>query len=236
MKTCENCKRVFQDDMSFCPYCGTKVHDYKDDLKAAMADLFEEEVAEEKPTLSRVKKQELLKEEKTNELLNKLLTVLIVLIVGTLLVGGIMLGEKFLPKQPGIVEDTNSTDENQNTNNDDQVVSGDKNEETVISGQNDGEVINITNDESSKFQIESVLAKMEEGQVKLEITCNAELKGEVYLKDVSTLNIGPIQIREGNNQFYFLINGQTNYKLCFVVDDETYEYEITQAMIEEAFN
>ena len=38
MKTCENCKKVFEDDMKYCPYCGTKVHDYHDDLKQAMAE------------------------------------------------------------------------------------------------------------------------------------------------------------------------------------------------------
>ncbi len=238
MKTCENCKKVFENDMKYCPYCGTKYHDYQDDLKQAMAELFEE-VVEKKPIYSRVKRQELLKEEKTNLLLNRLLFLLIVLMIGTLLVGAVMIGEKFLPSQPGIVEDsypTNEGNSNENTDVDhkDETV---KNEESIVDNKNDGEIIDITNIEDGDFFIEEIKVIKENDQVKLDIKCHALMAGNIFLKDEGNLNIGPIKVKEGNNEFYFLVNGQTDYKLHFDASNtKEYEYSITKDMIQKALN
>lgn len=247
MKTCENCKKVFEDDMKYCPYCGTKFHDYKDDLKQAMDDLFEEkEVVEEKTIISRVKKHELLREEKTNDLLNKLLGVIIVLIIGTMLVGAVMIGEKFLPSPIGIVEDTNPTnedivenDENTNVDNKDETVIDeiDQNDESIVDDQNVGEVIDITNIEDGDFFIEEIKVKKENDQVKIEVKCNALMAGNAFLKDDGNLDIGPINVKEGKNEFYFLVNGQTNYKLYFDASNgRDYEYSITKDMIQNVLN
>lgn len=225
MKTCENCKKVFEDDMKYCPYCGNKYHDYQDDLKQAMAELFEEE----KPIYSRVKRQELLKEEKTNQLLNRLLVLLVVLMIGTLLVGAVMIGEKFLPTQVGVVEDTNSTIEN--NSNKDEIV---QNDESIADNKNDGEVIDITNIEDGDFFVEEVKVIQENNQIKLEVKCHTLISGNVFLKDNGNLNIGPIELKEGNNEFYFLVNGQTDYKLYFDADEKEYEYSITKDMIQSA--
>jgi len=228
MKTCENCKKVFDDDMKYCPYCGTKYHDSKDDLRQAMAELFEEE----KPIYSRVKRQELLKEEKTNQLLNRLLVLLIVLMIGSLLVGAVMVGEKFLPTQPGVVEDSNPTIEN-NSNKDETV----QNNESIADNKNDGEVIDITNTEDDDFFIEEIKVIKENDQVKLEVKCHALIAGNIFLKDEGNLNIGPINVKEGNNEFYFLVNGQVNYKLYFDANNtKEYEYSITKDMIQKALN
>ena len=225
MKTCENCKKAFEDDMKYCPYCGTKVHDYQDDIKQAMAELFEEE----KPIYSRVKRQELLKEEKTNQFLNRLLVLLIVLIIGTLLVGAVMIGEKFLPTQPGVVEDTNPTIED-NSNKDETVQN-----EPIVDNKNDGEVIDITNNDDGDFFVDEIKAIQENDQVKLEVKCHALMAGNIFLKDEGNLNIGPINVKEGNNEFYFLVNGQTDYKLYFDAGNtKEYEYSITKDMIQKA--
>ena len=235
MKVCENCKKVFEDDMKYCPYCGTKYHDSKDDLRQAMAELFEEDVVEEKPIFSRVKRQELLKEEKTNRLLNQLLTALIILIIGTLLVGAVMIGEKFLPSQPGVVEDSNLTIEDNSNKNDDHKDEVVKNEESIVDNKNDGEIIDITNTEDGDFFIEEIIVFKENDQVKLEVKCNSLITGNVFLKDEGNLNIGPINVKEGNNEFYFLVNGQTDYKLYFESSNtKKYEYSITKEMINEA--
>lgn len=227
MKTCENCKKAFEDDMKYCPYCGTKVHDSKDDLKQAMAELFEEE----KPIYSRVKRQELLKEEKTNQLLNKLLVLLIVLIIGALLVGAVMIGEKFLPSQPGVVEDSNPTFED-NSSKDETV----QNDESIADNKNDGEIIDITNNEDGDFFIDEIKVIQENDQVKLEVKCHALMEGNIYLKDEGNLNIGPINVKEGSNEFYFLVNGQTDYKLYFDASNKEYEYSITKDVIQKALN
>ena len=227
MKTCENCKKAFEDDMKYCPYCGTKVHDSKDDLKQAMAELFEEE----KPIYSRVKRQELLKEEKTNQLLNKLLVLLIVLIIGALLVGAVMIGEKFLPSQPGVVEDSNPTIED-NSSKDETV----QNDESIADNKNDGEIIDITNNEDGDFFIDEIKVIQENDQVKLEVKCHALMEGNIYLKDEGNLNIGPINVKEGSNEFYFLVNGQTDYKLYFDASNKEYEYSITKDVIQKALN
>ena len=73
MRTCENCKRVFEDDMKFCPYCGEKYHDYHEELKSVMNDLFDEDAEpeikstineeESVPVLSRVENQNIYREE-----------------------------------------------------------------------------------------------------------------------------------------------------------------------------
>ena len=232
MKTCENCKKAFEDDMKYCPYCGTKVHDSKDDLKQAMAELFEEE----KPIYSRVKRQELLKEEKTNQLLNKLLVLLIVLIIGALLVGAVMIGEKFLPSQPGVVEDSNPTIEDNSNKNDDHKDEVVKNEESIVDHKYDGEIIDITNNEDGDFFIDEIKVIQENDQVKLEVKCHALMEGNIYLKDEGNLNIGPINVKEGSNEFYFLVNGQTDYKLYFDASNKEYEYSITKDVIQKALN
>ena len=232
MKTCENCKKAFEDDMKYCPYCGTKVHDSKDDLKQAMAELFEEE----KPIYSRVKRQELLKEEKTNQLLNKLLVLLIVLIIGALLVGAVMIGEKFLPTQPGVVEDTNPTIEDNSNKNDDHKDEVVKNEESIVDHKYDGEIIDITNNEDGDFFIDEIKVIQENDQVKLEVKCHALMEGNIYLKDEGNLNIGPINVKEGSNEFYFLVNGQTDYTLYFDASNKEYEYSITKDVIQKALN
>ena len=182
MKVCENCKKVFEDDMKYCPYCGTKYHDSKDDLRQAMAELFEEDVVEEKPIFSRVKRQELLKEEKTNRLLNQLLTALIILIIGILLVGAVMIGEKFLPSQPGVVEDSNPTIEDNSNKNDDHKDEVVKNEESVVDNKNDGEIIDITNTEDGDFFIEEIIVFKENDQVKMEVKCNSLITGKHNLR------------------------------------------------------
>lgn len=233
MKTCENCKKVFEDDMKYCPYCGTKVHDYHDDLKQAMAELFEEE----RPIYSRVKKQELLKEEKTNLLLNKLLVLLIVLMIGALLVGAVMIGEKFLPLKPGVVEDSNPTIEDHSNKNDDHKDEAVKNEESIVDHKNDGEIIDITNIEDGDFFIEEIKVIKENNQVKLDVKCHALMEGNIFLKDEGNLNIGPIHVKEGSNEFYFLVNGQTDYKLYFDASNtKEYEYSITKDVIQKALN
>lgn len=232
MKTCENCKKAFEDDMKYCPYCGTKVHDSKDDLKQAMAELFEEE----KPIYSRVKRQELLKEEKTNQLLNKLLVLLIVLIIGALLVGAVMIGEKFLPSQPGVVEDSNPTIEDNSNKNDDHKDEVVKNEESIVDHKYDGEIIDIANNEDGDFFIDEIKVIQENNQVKLEVKCHALMEGNIYLKDEGNLNIGPINVKEGSNEFYFLVNGQTDYTLYFDASNKEYEYSITKDVIQKALN
>lgn len=251
MRICENCKKVFQDDMNYCPYCGTKYHDYKDDLKQAMDDLFEEttDKKEEVVIQSRVQRQEMLKEEKTNRLLNRVLVVMIVMIIATMLVGAVMIAEKFLPSLPGIVEDTNPTnndssdnDTNIDDSNDDQTIVDDNQEddeiiddEVIVNDSNDGEVVDVTNVEDGDFYVDKIKVKKENDQIKVEVTCHALMAGNAYLKDDSNLDIGPINIKEGKNQFYFLVNGNTNYTLYFDASNgRDYEYSISKDVIDKA--
>lgn len=247
MKVCENCKKVYQDDMNYCPYCGTKYHDYKEDLKQAMDDLFDENKVEKKPVFSRVKKQEMLREEKTNKYLNIALTALIVMIIGTVLVGAVMIGEKFLPTQPGVIENTNPTtdepsvDESETVDEiiddkDDEIVDDNIQEDEIVNEEDQTiDIIDVTNNEDGDFTIDKIKVKKENDQVKIEIKCNALMAGNIFLKDSGSLNIGPINIKEGKNEFYFTVSGNTDYKLFFDASNgRDYEYLINKELLDKA--
>lgn len=141
MRTCDNCKRTFEDDMKFCPYCGQPFHDYKEDVSKAFEELEEnhdvdktflfdfknekviepQEMKAEKKVepktepkiepLSRVARNEKREEEKNNQILNKLLIGLVVLVVIVGAIGGGMLIKDMFLSEPPVNEETGKTPE-----------------------------------------------------------------------------------------------------------------------------
>lgn len=244
MKKCEICKKVFQDDMSYCPYCGTKYHDYKDDLRQALDDLFEENIVEKKdPLIKKLMNIDLLKKEKMNIYLNKSITVIFILTIAAMLLGIVIISEKFYPLQQGIIENTNPTidqpavnDEKPSVDQKDEIIKNDDLVKDIIDDKNQN-VIDVSNLKDGDFIIKEIKVKKENDQVRIEIKCNALFNGKVYLKNRANLNIGPITIKEGNNQFYYLVNGKTDYQLYFESSNgRNYEYSITQNMIDRILN
>ena len=265
MRTCEKCKKVFDDDMNYCPYCGEKYHDYHEDLKNVMDELFDEEqnpsedkkkekektqpiyvekVKEEKPPVSRVEKQKKLKEEKENNILNKILLVLIVLLVVVFLGGGYFIAKTYLfpTNEPVVNEDVPSENED-NQPEEDESTPSQSNEDENDTQQNENESnettsdtpVNVINEnmEGENVTITAIQASDENGQTRLDITCESKTTGEIYLTDGGSLNIGPIQLREGSNSFYFTlgINENSQYTLSFQYEGGQDQMTITYDMI-----
>lgn len=258
MRTCENCKKVFDDDMNYCPYCGTKYHDYHEDLKNVMDELFDEETnvskekqddvertqvinvgKEEKTVVSRVEKQKKLKEEKENNMLNKILLVLITLLVVVFLGGSYFIVKTYFFKNNDTVVNEKLPENEQPQENDepsaplpdeddvpqkdDQVQDTSDTPVNVIDESMEGENVTIT----------AIRASNEDGQIRLDITCDSKTTGEIYLSDGASLNIGPIQLREGSNSFYFTLNVRENaqYTLSFQYEGGQDQMVVTYDMI-----
>lgn len=254
MRTCNNCKKTFNDDMSFCPYCGEKYHDYKEDLKKEMDSLFDDVMPQEEvkevqseqtsTTPSRVQKHTQLREEKENDVLNKVLISVIALIVVVLLGGIIFFGKDLLPTTP--VDEPVPGDVIQDEENDEKPVVDNKEDEEVVIDNKENEDnqpnetvegnIGVTNEENGDFLIHALKVKKENNQIRIDIDCTAEKKGNLYLKDEGSLNVGPIEVDKGTNSFYFQVSENGQYIILFETANKNYEYKITSDMLKEALN
>ncbi len=231
MKTCDNCKRVFEDDMSFCPYCGEKYHDYKDDIENAMENLMEDETEKtipvtnsksEKP-LSRISRQNELHRQKEDALLNKLILVLIVALIAVLLAGGYYLAKIFLSKNhtstiPPIVEENKEENHSETQNPEKEIEVLPPSEEIKLEGQG-----------NLKVQITSFDVSKQEDMARIDVKCESDVEGEIFLSDHEKLNVGPIRLRKGKSSFYFLINPSLDkkYMITFYNTDKSDHFEYT---------
>lgn len=244
MRTCENCKKVFEDDMNFCPYCGEKYHDYHEELKNAMDDLFEDDKKTEVKNESEEEPvpvmfgAEKLKEERENSILNKILLILIILLVIVVLAGGYLLAKSYLfpAKEPAVIEQPD--EENQHPLPDKDEEENNAQQPQTPSEPESEEPVNLIDEdlEQEKVTVTAIKASFENDQVRLDITCESKTSGEIYLSDNAALNIGPIQLREGNNAFYFTLNVREDvvYKLTFKYEGGQDEINITYDMISKA--
>lgn len=235
MKVCEKCKKIFEDDMNFCPYCGEKYYDDKDAVAQAMSDLDALEnssIKEEQPVVSpvsRMQKQEDFREEKENNVLNKVLIVLISLLTVVLLAGGIMAVKNLLPSQP--VQDesdkpTDPTPQDPEKPSQPEIPKPD-NPET------DTPQTPISDNIEDVVELKKKISK-EDGSVKLEFFYESSIEGSITLKDQGTLNIGPLDLRKGEGSFYFLVSGNSDYTLLFEDkgNNKTYSYTLTKEEVQ----
>lgn len=255
MKTCENCKKIVEDDARFCPYCGNKIEDDKDELKKAMAKLMEEEKetnqtveivphvsrVEKQQRMSRVERQKKLSEDKENKILNKILIALSVLLVCALLITGIVIGINMISHkkeeapveevlQPVQKPETNKEDKKPNQPEKKPENTHEPEKEPVHSGN-----ISFENNPDSKISVVELLVSREDSQIRLDVKLDSKFSGELYLKDTGNLKIGPLNLKEGTNSFYFLINGNTDYILVAQSNEnEVYETTISKDKIQEA--
>ncbi|MGN1343176.1 MAG: hypothetical protein ACI4U3_01255 [Traorella sp.] len=221
MKICKKCNKVYEEDMNYCPYCGTKYHDYHDDLKEAMDELFDENESNDKP------------KEKRNEkdVLDKILLFLVIAILVVVLSGIWMMISKSkdinLPTLPNV-------DENIDDNQKDDENNQDLDNEDELDNVEQDKVIDITNDKNAEFQIVEFKVTKNKNDVRFDVKSQSSLDGDVYLKDGANLNVGPIRIHQGSGSFYFVVNGKVDYILSFVSEKGIYEYHISKEMIQDA--
>lgn len=255
MRICENCKKEFQDDMNYCPYCGEKYHDYKEDLKEAMDQLFEEKELNEKTileeneqtktTISRVQRQTSLREEKKNQMLQKILIAFIAFIAIVLFAGILLLSKDWFTNSnknsnPPIADNKN---ENQIDAKDDAAddtkddIQGSKKDEVPVIDEKedvideDKEKIDVEDQQNEDFRVSQIQVIKQENQIRLEVHCYATLQGELYLKDEGSLSVGPLQVQVGENEFYFEVSGNANYTLTFESSNAKVDYPISLDML-----
>ena len=263
MKICRKCRKQIHDQVRFCPNCGTKVVDDREDLKAAMNEVFEKK--------------------KKKDVLTKIIIFLIVLIILVSIVGGILIGKALqgnnvTPNNPPITDElddnndqnndvnndqNNDVNNDQNTNQDDQndVVNNDGNDnqedqtndgqDEIVDDENNDEIIDDNQDptlnfvsngkidfvfiEENIFNVTEFLVSKDEDGVRFDIKMKVNRPGNLYLMDNHSLSIGPIQLNKGERSSYFIVNGQADYTLAFSTEYFDYfEYDITHDMIEKA--
>lgn len=223
MKICSQCNKKFEEDMNYCPYCGTKYHDYHDDLKEAMDELYDEKIE------SSIEENQSTDE---NSFLNKILifliiAILIVAIVGIMLVGKNLVGSKPPVLDPPIVNEPDGKEEKPDPEDDKPTLPEPE--------ENKSAVIDITNQNQGDFYISEFKVTKEKENVRFDIKSESTMEGEIYLKDEGSLNVGPIHIRKGSGSFYFIVNGKTDYVLsCVMENKDVYEYKISKEKIKQA--
>lgn len=237
MKTCEKCKKVFDDDMSYCPYCGEKVHDYHEEMKDAMNDLLKAE--NEDIQVSTDEKGVHQNEEAENKMLNRILMGLIAALTVIFLGGGYWLTNRyFFPKQESEVsepkpnvpvvneEKPDDPDIHENENSIQEPIEQDK-PIHLMDQQLQGEYVVIT----------SISALKQEDGVRLDIMCDAQKEGQIFLSDGANLMIGPIDLHQGSNSFYYTLNIHENsqYTLTFEMEDGKDEMMISSDMLQKLF-
>ena len=207
--------------------------DYKDDLKQALIELDE-------PVEKRHR-------DKENDFLNVILGILIVLIVVVGIAGAVMIGKTYVnldPKDPVVNNDpvinNNEQDNNQLDEDHDIVVDDDTNNQDIINSNDNNQdiekgFIHFTNEENGDFKVIEFKVSKEDDKVRFDIESETTIAGNIFLMDDKTLSIGPISIDAGNNNLYFLINGQNNYELHFDASNgREYIYEISKEDIRNA--
>lgn len=223
MKVCVNCKKVYEDEMSFCPYCGKAYHDYQDDVKKAMDELYDEN-PEESPKnvkkLSRVEKNKYLHETKTNNILNKVLIVFIVLLI--FIVGGIGIYAMSNRNHPSPKDETPIQKPE---------VPKEPVEEIPTHEPELPPTVQVPTD--NMIDVKKIEFDKEKKNIKIEIECDSTVSGEIKLIN-QAFEIGPVDLKKGHNGFYFLISDADDYTLTFISDDKTqiFEYDITKDTIE----
>lgn len=225
MKVCVNCKKVYEDEMSFCPYCGKAYHDYQDDVKKAMDELYDEVPNESeeivKTNLSRVEKNKYLHETKTNNILNKVLIAFIVLLI--FIVGGIGIYAISNRNHPNPKDDTPPIQKPE--------IPKEPVEEIPTNEPELPPTVQVPTD--NMIDIKEIEFDKEKKNIKIEVECDSTVSGDIKLVN-QAFEIGPIDLNKGHNEFYFLVSNVDDYTLTFISEDKTqiFEYDITKETIE----